>query len=169
MCRHNWTKAFALLGLLALPLTGSSAGVYEMVLVPCTPGLPLNDCGMKVHAIDGDATFTTTDGQIVSVAPGTTVSVSGSGIISHTVTTESIVNFASAGNPSETTNSVGNGAGAGQTAPIPAGGSNKGSPNADQNSPPVKFTLTEPLIQHISPPLRSAPQNFLSPSRSVSP
>lgn len=110
---HQFTKAFVLAALLALPSTVSMAAVVEVVLIPCTPGMEPSACGLKASVSGGSATFTTADGQVITVAPGTSVSVSGSGIVSQSIEAGPIVNFAGDGNGALTTASIGNGAGGG--------------------------------------------------------
>ena len=112
MFKHNWTKAFVLAGFLALPTTASMAAVVEMVLTPCTPQLRPEECGVKVSVPSGTATFTTINGDVVNIAPGVVVNISGTGIVSRSTQSGTIVNFASASN-ALTTGSIGGGGGGG--------------------------------------------------------
>jgi len=131
MYSHNWTKAFVLAVLLALPSTASMA--VEWVIIPCTPQLRPDECGLKVSASPGeDVTVTTNSGEVVNVAPGTTVSVSGSGIVSTSNQQGNLTTFASADSGPQTTGSIGGagvGGGAGSTGQIPSGGNNSGGEN----------------------------------------
>lgn len=130
MYKHNWTKAFILTGLLALSATTSMAGTLEMLVIPCTPQLRPDECGVRISSTDVTATFTTNNNEVVNISAGMTVSVSGTGIVSQSSRTGTIVNFASA-ETGLTTGSIGGGgtgAGGGQTGSLPTGGSNSGGP-----------------------------------------
>ena len=70
MYKHNWTKAFILAGLLALPSTASMAAVVEMIIIPCTPQLRPDECGVKVSVTGGTATFTTAAGEVIDRITG---------------------------------------------------------------------------------------------------
>jgi hypothetical protein len=87
-------KAFVLAGLLSVHSTISMAGIVEMIVMPCNPGVPLDKCGLKMSVTDA-ATFTTPTGQVVSIPPNTTVTVTGAGTIRQEVRLRAIVNFAS--------------------------------------------------------------------------
>ena len=97
MYKHPWTEIFILAGLLMLPSAASRAAVVEMIIIPCTPQLRPDECGVKVSVTGGTATFTTSAGDVVNVAPGTAVTVSGTGIVSQANQSGTILNFASAG------------------------------------------------------------------------
>ena len=97
MYKHLWTKIFILAGLLMLPSAASMAAVVEMIIIPCTPQLRPDECGVKMSVTGGTATFTTTAGEVVTVSPGTAVTVSGAGIVSQSNQSGTILNFASAG------------------------------------------------------------------------
>jgi len=126
---HHFTKAFVLAVLLAIPSTLSMAAVVEVVLIPCTPGMAPSACGLKASVSGGSATFTTADGQTITLAPGTSVSVSGSGIVSQSVEAGPIVNFASLGTDPTTTSSIGSGNGNGGGGGQIAGGNFTGPTN----------------------------------------
>src|ERR1039457_5769243 len=138
MYKHNWTKAVVLAGLLALPSTASLAVEVEMILIPCTPLLKQDECGVKESVTGGTATFTTSSGDVINVAPGTSVSVSGTGIVSQSTQAGTILNFASAasggnqatgstgGGEGGGTGAGGGGGGGGQTASLPSGGGGGG-------------------------------------------
>lgn len=95
--------------------------VVEMVLKPCDPGVPRNQCGVSIHVVQGSATF---DG--TNIQQGEVLSVNGNGELTQSTQNDSILNFASAG---ETTGSVGfGGGGGGTTGSLGAyGGTNTGS------------------------------------------
>ena len=132
---HYITRAFVLAVLLAIESNASMAAVVEVVLIPCTPGMEPSACGLKASVSGGSATFTTADGQVITLAPGTSVSVSGSGIVSQSVEAGPIVNFASAGDDAITTSSIssGTGGGGGQV----SGGNFTGPTNATNVSQSV--------------------------------
>ena len=73
--KHGWTKAFVLAGLLTFPSAAAMAAVVEMVIIPCTPQLRPDECGVKVSVTGGTATFTTAAGEVLTVSPGTVVTV----------------------------------------------------------------------------------------------
>ena len=106
------------------------AAEVEMIIIPCTPQLRPDECGVKVSVTGGTATFTTSAGEVISVAPGTAVTVSGTGIVSQANQSGTILNFASAGSSgNQATGSTGDsgatgaagggGGGGGQTASAP--------------------------------------------------
>jgi hypothetical protein len=130
--KYNWTKIIILAGLLVLPSTASLAQapqpaitsadqgtVVEMIVIPCTPQLRPDECGVKISVTGGTATFTTTNGQTITRSAGTAYTISGTGVISQSAQNGTMLNFASAGG-SETA-SAGGGGGAGQTSPLPTG------------------------------------------------
>ena len=133
--KHGWTKAFVLAGLLTLPSAAAMAAVVEMVIIPCTPGLRPDECGVKVSVTGGTATFTTAAGEVVTVSEGTAVTVSGTGIVSQAPQSGTMLNFASAGSSSQAATgstgggdagAAGGGGGGGQTSPLPSGGGGGG-------------------------------------------
>src|ERR1019366_3238398 len=126
MYKHNWTKAVVLAGLLALPSTASLAVEVEMILIPCTPQLKPDECGVKVSVTGGTATFTTSSGDVINVAPGTAVSVSGTGIVSQSTQSGTILNFASAASGNQATGNIGGGEGGGTGAGGGGGGGGGG-------------------------------------------
>jgi hypothetical protein len=143
MYKHPWTKIFILAGLLMLPSAASRAAVVEMIIIPCTPQLRPDECGVKVSVTGGTATFTTSAGDVVNVAPGTAVSVSGTGIVSQSSQSGTILNFASAGGGDQATGSTadsgatgagGGGGGGGQTAQLPGGGGGGGGSSGGGSS-----------------------------------
>jgi len=94
--------------------------IVEVVLKPCDPGVPRNQCGISIHVVQGSATF---NGQAIQT--GQVLSVNGNGELTQSNQDNSILNFASAG---ETTGSVGfGGGGGGTTGSLGAyGGTNSG-------------------------------------------
>ena len=126
MYKHGWIKALILAGLLMLPSASAMAAVVEMIIVPCLPGMRPEECGLKVSVTGGTATLTTAAGDVIDVAPGTAVTVSGTGIVSEAPQTGTMLDFASAGSSSQTaTGSTGEAGAAGGAggAPLPSGGS----------------------------------------------
>ena len=123
MHKHKWTKTLILAGLLVLPATVSMAAVVEMTVIPCLPGQKPDECGVKLSVTEGSATFTSNSGQTTTVTAGTSLTVSGNGVV--TQSTGSIVNFAAIAG-GLTTGSIGGGGGAGGS-PLPSGGNNSGS------------------------------------------
>jgi hypothetical protein len=98
--------------------------VVEMVLKPCDPGVPRNQCGVSIHVVKGSASFTNANGE-TSLQQGEVMNVNGNGELTQSNQADSILNFASAG---ETTGSVGFGGGGGNTgSPGALGGTNNGS------------------------------------------
>src|SRR5438270_4581598 len=99
-------------------------------MIPCTPGIPPDECGLKVHVVEGSVDFTSPSGETQSLNAGSHLTVSGTGIISTAQAGGTILQFASTG-PS-TTGSIGAGGSGGSgggstgTAP-PSGGSNSGT------------------------------------------
>ena len=95
--------------------------IVEVVLKPCDPGVPRNQCGISIHVVQGSATF---NGQAIQT--GQVLSVNGNGVMTQSNQANSILNFASAGN---TTGSIGlGGGGSGTTGSLGAnGGTNSGS------------------------------------------
>lgn len=127
MFKHKWTKTIALAGLLALPATASMAGTVEMVVIPCTPQMRPEDCGVKVTSSEGTVTFTTNSGQVITVGQGTSLTVAGDGTA--TQSNGANVNFAAL-----TTGSVGGGGGGASGSPLPSGGNNSGSSGSSSGS-----------------------------------
>ena len=82
-----------------------------MVIKPCLPGVPRNQCGLSVKVVQGSATSTTTNGQTIGVQAGQVVGVSGNGTVTHSTQATTILNFAAAS--SLTTGSTGTGTGTG--------------------------------------------------------
>src|SRR5262249_33706504 len=123
-------KTFILAGLLALPSAAAMAAEIEMIIIPCTPQLRPDECGIKLSVTGGTATFTTAAGEGVNVTPGTAVSISGTGIVSQSAQSGTILNFASAASGNQATGSIGGGGGGGggggQTAELPSGGGSGG-------------------------------------------
>ena len=81
MFKHNWTKTLILAGLLALPSTASMAAVVEMIIIPCLPGQRPDECGVKVSVTEGSATFTVKQWADDDRNCGTSLTVSGTGIV----------------------------------------------------------------------------------------
>ncbi len=88
-----------------------NGSIIEMVIKPCLPGMPRDQCGLSVKVVQGNATLTTTNGQTVAVQAGQVVGVSGNGTVSQSTQANSILNFAAAS--SLTTGSTGTGTGTG--------------------------------------------------------
>lgn len=129
MFKHKWTKAIALAGLVALPATTSMAATVEMVVIPCTPQMRPDECGVKLSSTDGSVTFTTNSGQVITVGQGTSLTVAGNG--NTTQSDGAVVNFADA------TGSIGGGGGGGAGgSPLPSGGPNNGPPGSTTGSGP---------------------------------
>jgi hypothetical protein len=128
----RWTKLVVAAGLLVLPSTAALAATIEMIIIPCEPPLRDDECGVKVNAISGTATFTSSSGETVTVSSGQALSISGTGIMSQSAQDGTMLNFASAGSSSQTGSTGGEGAGAGggggggQTAGLPSGGGGGG-------------------------------------------
>jgi hypothetical protein len=99
-------KFIVLTVFMVLRPTISSAGTVEMIVTECVPGAPLAKCGLKMSVTDA-ATFTTTNGQVIQILPGTTVTVTGAGIITQQARLRPIVNFANSAFGPETAASVG--------------------------------------------------------------
>ena len=95
--------------------------IVEVVLKPCDPGVPRNQCGISIHVVQGSATF---NGQAIQT--GQVLSVNGNGVMTQSNQANSILNFASA----STTGSIGTGfggGGGGTTGSLGAyGGTNSG-------------------------------------------
>ena len=71
--KHELDESIYFGGLLALPSAAAMAVEVEMILIPCTPQLRPDECGVKVSVTGGTATFTTAAGEVVTVSPGTAV------------------------------------------------------------------------------------------------
>lgn len=118
-----------------------NGSIIEMVIKPCLPGMPRNQCGISLRVVQGSATFTTTNGQTIAVQSGQLVGVTGNGTVTQSTQAATILNFAAAGNL--TTGSTGTGTGTGTglggglgggggggggtTGSIPSGGANGGA------------------------------------------
>ncbi len=105
---------------------GVRGTIIEMVLKPCLPGVPRDQCGVSLKLVEGGATFTTTNGDTVDLSqPNQVVNVNGNGVVAQSTQSNSILNFAAAG----TTGSVGFGGGGGGTVGSLGanGGNNTGS------------------------------------------
>jgi hypothetical protein len=131
MFKHKWTKTLILAGLLVLPASVSMAAVVEMIVIPCLPGQPPDECGVKLSVTEGSATFTSNSGQTTTVTAGTSLTVSGTGVV--TQSNGSIVNFAAVAGGT-TTGSIGGGGGGAGGPQGPNGGSNTGSSGSSTNS-----------------------------------
>lgn len=111
-----------------------NGSIIEMVIKPCLPGVPRNQCGLSVKVVQGSATLTTTNGQTIGVQAGQVVGVSGNGTVTQSTQATTILNFAAAS--SLTTGSTGTGTGTGVggggggggfTGSLPSGGGNGGA------------------------------------------
>ena len=90
------------------PGTGT---IFEVVLKPCDPGVPRNQCGISLKLVHGHGTFTTTTGEAIDMSQeGQVVNVNGNSVVTQSNQANSILNFASAG---QTTGSIGTGIGGG--------------------------------------------------------
>jgi len=108
--------------------------IVELVLKPCLPGMPRNQCGVSVHVVQGNGvTFPPTNGQAINVQAGQAVGISGNGTVTQSAQATTILNFSASG--TITTGSTGTGlgggggggGGGGTTGSIPSGGTNSGS------------------------------------------
>jgi hypothetical protein len=159
MHRHDWIRAAALAGVLVMPSTGAMAAVVEMIVIPCTPDLQPDKCGLKLSVAEGSANFTTSDGQTVAVPAGMTLSVSGAGVVSLASTAGNLVNFAATDTGPDTTASIGVGAGGGGSGGQIDGG---GAPTSPPPPPPITIAGNPPS----TPPFTLSP---LPGATSVSP
>jgi FecR protein len=120
---------------------GVRGTIVEMVVKPCDPGVPLDQCGVQLKLVEGNATFTLTNGQTVNLSQGNTVAnVDGNSVVSQSSQAGTILNFASTGSTTTTASAGGGGggAGAGPTGPLTAsGGSNSNSASSGNGSNPV--------------------------------
>ena len=154
MLKHKWTKTLILAGLLALPATASMAATVEMVIIPCTPQLRPDECGVKLSVTSGSATFTSNSGQSTTVTGGNSLTVSGTGVV--TQSTGSVVNFAAVAGAVTTGSVGGGGGGAGQTNPTPSGGPNNG-PSGPTGNTPTGNTPTGNVTVTTGPSLPTTP------------
>ena len=70
--------------------------IVEMVLVPCLPGTPRDKCGVTLKLVKGSASFTTSNGQTISLSQANqVVSINGNSVVSQSSQPDSILNFAS--------------------------------------------------------------------------
>ena len=116
--------------LFALYTTAAQAAVVELVLKPCDPGVPKEECGAKLNVVDGNATFTFSSGQVQNVTAGNVLSVNGNSQSTITNANGTILAFGATG-------SVGGGGGVGTIDTLPTGGSNAGGgPPGNSNPPP---------------------------------
>jgi hypothetical protein len=102
-----------------------------MVVIPCTPQMRPEECGVKVSSSDGSVTFTTNSGQVITVGQGTSLTVSGNGTA--TQSNGAVVNFA--GLTTGSVGSVGGGGGGAGGSPLPSGGNNSGSSGSSSGTP----------------------------------
>ncbi len=108
---------------------GVRGTIFELIVKPCKPGVPRDQCGQTLKLVEGAMTFTPTSGPPVNLTtPGQTVTVNGNGQVTQSTQTGTILNFATTG--STTTAALGGGggggAGVGPTASIPPGGGGGG-------------------------------------------
>src|SRR5262249_24106929 len=62
---------------------GVRGTVVEIVIRECVPGQPLTQCGVDIKLVEGEASFTTLNGQSVDLTSANTVmSVTGEGTVS---------------------------------------------------------------------------------------
>jgi len=111
---------------------GVRGTIVEMVLRPCNPGVPRNQCGISLKLVEGGATFTTANGNTIDLSQANqVVNVNGNGVVTQSTQSNTILNFASAGS---TAGSVGTGIG--------GGGGTAGSlgPNGGTNVGPINPT-----------------------------
>jgi hypothetical protein len=93
-------------------LTQQPGTIVEMVLVPCLPGTPRDKCGVTLKLVKGSASFTTSNGQTISLSQANqVVSINGNSVVSQSSQPDSILNFASTGSTGTTTASIGGGGG----------------------------------------------------------
>ncbi len=103
-----------------------NGSIIEIVIKPCLPGMPRNQCGLSAKVVQGTATLTTTNGQTINIQAGQVVGVTGNGTMTQSAQATSILSFASIGG--QTTGSLGGGGGgSGFTGSLPSGGGGGGS------------------------------------------
>jgi FecR protein len=129
---------------------GVRGTIVEMVLKPCDPGVPLDQCGVQLKLVEGNATFTMTNGQTVDLSQdNTVVNVNGNSVVSQSSQIGTILNFASIGSTTTTADAGGGGGGgggAGPTGPLTAfGGSNSNSTSGGNGSNPVSTASSSGL------------------------
>jgi hypothetical protein len=98
--------------------------VVELVLKECAPGTPLSQCGVSLKLVEGQATFTTSNGQTIDLSQANTLlSVDGNGGASTSSRSGSLLNFTVAGTGGDVNGAVGGaGGGGGGTGGGTAGG-----------------------------------------------
>jgi hypothetical protein len=115
-------------------LTQEPGTIVEMVLKPCTPDMPRDQCGVTLKLVKGSATFTSTDGQTYSLtAANSVLSVNGNGVATQSTQNGTILNFAATGNTT-TTASAGGGGGAGTTGSLGGTGGGGGGGGGGGNN-----------------------------------
>jgi hypothetical protein len=95
--------------------------IVETLVIPCTGQTPPDQCGTKVHVVQGSATFTAIDGTVYTVFAGHTFLINGNGAASDTASNENILNFASA------VGAAGNGTALAETGPQESNASSSGN------------------------------------------
>jgi hypothetical protein len=145
MAKHYVTVTLAGVALLTMQGAGSAqqppstltqqpGTIVEMVLKPCLPGMPRNQCGVSLRLVQGGATFTTASGETITLsAANQTVSINGLGAVTQSSQDGTILNFAAARTSGPTTASLGGGGGGGGGGGTvgslgPNGGNNIGTP-----------------------------------------
>jgi hypothetical protein len=142
---------------------GVRGTIVELVLTPCTAGVPRSACGASVKLVEGEATFTTTSGETLDLSNvNTVVTVNGNGDSSRSTQAGSILNFAAADAAGDVTGSIGSAGGAGGGGGGTGGGTGQGGgiggsfggilPNfrTSSNNTPPNFPTTS-LSVSVSP------------------
>jgi hypothetical protein len=147
-------------------LTQQPGTIVEMVLKPCLPGVPRNECGVSLKLVQGGATFTTSSGETITLsAANQVVSINGLGAVTQSSQAGSILNFAAAGTSGPTTASIGGGGGGGGGGTVGSLGSNGGN---NVGSPPTTTASLTPNPSQGLPALTSG-NGASGLSNSVSP
>jgi hypothetical protein len=95
---------------------GVRGTIVELVIKECVPGQPLDQCGVTLKLVEGEASFTTLNGQTVDLSAANTVmSVTGEGTVSTSSQAASILNFAAADTTGTSASVGGAGGGGGGT------------------------------------------------------
>jgi uncharacterized membrane protein YgcG len=137
MNKNRWTKAFILASLLALPSTAAMALTVTMVVIPCLPGQPPDQCGIKLST-ESPAEWTMNNGQVLNLLPGVIYSIAGNGQVSQEPGT---LNFAALSTGTTGSFGGGGGGGAGPTTRFASGGTNSGG-TTPGNTPQNTTTFT---------------------------
>ena len=130
---------------------GVRGTVVELVIKKCVPGQPLDQCGVTLKLVEGEATFTTLNGQSVDLSAANTVmSVTGEGTVSTSSQAGSILNFAAADTGTTTASVGGAGGGGGGTG---GAGTGIGGGGIGGGGLAALFQVGNRNTQHNVPPL----------------